>query len=155
MTSVELRDSVTNEPVMHPVPTQLSMVEKALFQAASVGGLLFSHIAKPSLVEDTTGVLAPSWATLSGGRYSETTLFSAQALQSNYRYTDAGNIDLIVDESELLDLHYLADLCGRNKLAVHKPRQLASAVVPCLTYDRNAHLGVCLGEQPCGIPGES
>lgn len=49
----------------------------------------------------------------------------------------------------------MAELCGRNNLAVHRPSQLASAVAPRLAFDRNAYLAVNTGKQPCAEPGQS
>jgi ubiquitin-protein ligase/uncharacterized protein YegL len=38
---------------------------------------------------------------------------------------------------------------------VHRPSQLTSALNPCLTFDRNAHVAVYLGEEACSAPGQS
>lgn len=61
----------------------------------------------------------------------------------------------MIDDSELNELNFLAELCGRHQLAVHKPSQLTSSISHCLTFDRNAHVAVYLGEQAYGEPGRS
>lgn len=91
-------------------------------------------------------------AFLSGGVTANVTAFAAI---KEYRYPDAGDVNAAIDLGELLELSHLAELCGRNKLAVHRPSQLSSAVTPCLTFDRNAHIAVYTGEQGCGEPGNS
>ena len=90
-----------------------------------------------------------------GGTATEITTFSSRALLDNYRYEDSGNVDFAIDQNDMMELEGLAEFCGRNKLAVHKPSQLQSAIVPCLTFDRNAHLAVYLGQETCGTPGHS
>jgi hypothetical protein len=92
---------------------------------------------------------------LGGGARAEILVFCRDLLMNNYTYADGGNILNVMDESELHELHYLAELCGRNKLVVHRPSQLTSAIDPCLTFDRNAHVAVYLGEQGCSEPGRS
>ncbi|KAK5729803.1 hypothetical protein LTR17_011671 [Elasticomyces elasticus] len=72
------------------------------------------------------------------------------SLASHHRYADAGDASCAWEEEELHDMHALAEFCGRNKLAVHKPSQLAGAVAPCLTFDRQTHLAVYTGQEGCG-----
>ena len=153
--TTELRDYRTNEAVMHAVQTSDGMVEGSLFEAfSSTGALAESHL-QCFMVRSECNHATERHALLSGGVTTEIIVFSRSALSENYRYPDHGNIGAAIDLDELSELGHLAELCGRNKLAVHKPSQLASAVAPCLTFDRSAHLAVYTGEQPCGAPGQS
>ena len=153
---VETRDSVTNEPVGEPILTEVGIVERAYFDAFSPVGVLSSNTMQSAL--SSQGHLDSSTfrrAMLGGGVRAEVQVLCHDLLVANYAYADGGDIAKVLDESELHDLQYLAELCGRNKLPVHRPSQLTSAVAPCLTFDRNAHLAVYLGEQGCSEPGRS
>lgn len=151
----ELRDHRTNEAVMHAVQTSTGLVEASLFDQFQEGGLLASSHLQTYMIQGSVDRALKRVALLGAGAAQEFVVFSKPQLQHNYRYPDEGNLNTAIDVSELTELNHLAELCGRNKLAVHKPSQLASAVAPCLTFDRNAHLAVYTGEQPCGDPGRS
>ncbi|KAK3715698.1 hypothetical protein LTR37_006923 [Vermiconidia calcicola] len=140
---------------MHAIKTTTGLVETSLFEAFEEGGLLANSNSQSYMVKTDIDVNLARQAFLSGGAATEIAIFSINTLNQNYRYADSGNIGAAIDLAELSELGHLAELCGRNKLAVHKPNQLASAVAPCLTFDRNAHLAVYTGEQPCGNPGHS
>jgi len=152
---VEIRDSVTNEPIFEPVSTEAGIVEKAYFDAFSQAGVLSSNTMQSALSQGHVESTTIRRAMLGGGARAEVQVLCHDVLVANYTYADGGNIAHVMDESELHDLQYLAELCGRNKLSVHRPSQLTSAVAPCLTFDRNAHLAVYLGEQGCSEPGRS
>jgi ubiquitin-protein ligase len=152
---VETRDSVTNEPVMEPVTTEAGIVEKAYFDAFSQAGILSSNTMQSALSQGQVERTTIRRAMLGGGARAEIQVLCHDLLVANYTYADGGNIAHVMDESELHDLQYLAELCGRNKLSVHRPSQLTSAVAPRLTFDRNAHLAVYLGEQGYSEPGRS
>lgn len=151
----ELRDHRTNEGVMDALQTSTGLTEAALFGYFLEGGLLAGSHLQTYMVQAPTDAALARVALLSAGVSQEIVVFSKTQLQSDYRYPDAGDLIAAMDVSELTELNHLAELCGRNKLAVHKPSLLASAVAPCLTFDRNAHLAVYTGEQPCGDPGRS
>nr|OQO26960.1 hypothetical protein B0A51_05959 [Rachicladosporium sp. CCFEE 5018] len=156
LSGTQLLDVQTQEPIMHAVNTDIGPVEQGYHDAFAKGGPLYLSPAQPRLVlsshHDLEGARS---ALLSGGSTREIVAFSKGRLQADYRYEDGGNQDSVFDPTELTDLHYLAELCGQNKLAVHMPSQLVSAEHPCLTFDRNAHLAVYLGEEACGTPGKS
>ena len=150
--SVNLADHKTGEAVLRAVQTSQGLVEAAIYDSFQDGALLAGTYLQSHMVKtEVDGGLA-RLARLSGGAVTDITAF---AKITNYRYTDAGEVSAAIDEGELSELNHLAELCGRNKLAVHRPSQLSSAVTPCLTFDRNAHLAVYTGEQPCGDPGRS
>lgn len=151
----ELRDSMTNEALWEPVQTENGVVEKNYFDAFSDGGVLYLNEMQQAMLTDEIEVTKLRVAVLNGGSQPEVTTFSCGLPTSNYTYPDCGNIAAVIDDSELNELDYLAELCGRNRLAVHKPSQLTSSISPCLTFDRNAHVAVYLGEQACGEPGRS
>ncbi|OQO07345.1 hypothetical protein B0A48_07042 [Cryoendolithus antarcticus] len=156
LNTTELRDAQTQEHVMHAVSTQLGLIERGYYDVFAPGGLLFTSPAQPNLQRrDSVDPLTARLAVLSGGTSREIDTFSKHQLLSKYDYEDGGVQDAIIDSTELTDLHYLAELCGQNKLAVHMPSQLVSAEHPCLTFDRNAHLAVYLGEEGCAQPGKS
>ncbi|GAB7333004.1 hypothetical protein MBLNU13_g04699t1 [Cladosporium sp. NU13] len=152
---VETRDSITNEPIFEPVSTEVGIVERAYFDAFSQAGILFSNTVQSALSQGHVDSTLFRRTMLGGGARAEVQVLCHHLLVANYTYGDGGNIAHVVDESELHDLQYLAELCGRNKSSVHRPSQLTSAVAPCLTFDRNAHLAVYLGEQGCSEPGRS
>ena len=153
--TMDLRDHRTGEAVMQAVQTSHGLVEARLFKSFQEGALLAqSHLQSHAVKTDVDAAIARQ-ALLSGGTNVEITVLSLNQLLGNYRYRDAGDVNAAMDLGELSELGHLAELCGRNKLAVHKPSQLSSAVAPCLTFDRNAHLAVYTGEQPCGEPGHS
>jgi len=151
----ELRDCKTNEPLLEAVATRDGLVERAYLEAFGIGGELTftplqAYLSEIDLQEDVSRA-----AICSGGSTRDVITFSRQKLDNNYRYQDAGDLTLVIDASEMRELAHLAELCGRNKLAVHKPSQLLSAVSPCITFDSTAQLAVYTGEQPCGSPGQS
>lgn len=155
--TTQLRDVVTQEAVVEPVQTQNGMVERNYHQAFSAEGPLSSSTMQSAMMKEQVESTLFRHAIMSGGvnTQAEIITFSRESLRGHYTYADGGDIAAIADDSELNELHYLAELCGRNKLAVHRPNQLTSAVSPCLTFDRNAHVAVYLGEQGCGEPGRS
>lgn len=151
----ELRDCATNEAVWEPVQTQLGIMEENYVYAFSQEGVLQSNPMQLAIPTHEMEASKLRIALLGGGAQPEVTTFSSELLVSNYMYQDRGNTAAVIDDSELNELEYLAELCGRNKLAVHKPSQLTLSVSPCLTFDRNAHVAVYLGEQACGEAGRS
>jgi hypothetical protein len=150
--TVDLADSKTGEAVMRAVQTSQGVVEATVFDSFQDGGVLSgSHLSSLMTKLDVNADLA-RLAFLSGGT---ATTITALSKITNYRYRDNGDVNAAIDLGELSELNHLAELCGRNKFAVHRPSQLSSAVTPCLTFDRNAQLAVYTGEQPCGDPGHS
>jgi hypothetical protein len=153
---IEARDCIISEALMDPVLTGIGFVEKAFFDAFATAGILSSSTMQSNLLSrGSADATLYRRAMLCGGTRPEISAFCRNSLISNYTYADDGSLAQVMDESELHDLHYLAELCGRNKPAVHKPSQLTSAIAPCLTFDRNAHVAAYLGEQGCGEPGRS
>lgn len=153
--TMDLRDHKTGEAVMYAIYTSHGLVEAKLFESFEEGALLAGTYLQSNMVKTDIDPTIARLALLSGGAVSDITVLSLSELHSNYRYRDSGDVNAALDLDELSELSHLAELCGRNKLAVHKPSQLSSAVAPCLTFDRNAHLAVYTGEQPCGEPGHS
>lgn len=151
----ETRDIITDEPVAQPVHTEIGLVERAYFEAFSATGTLSSNTMQFALVEGSLETTTLRHAIIGAGVRADISVFCINSLSANYTYPDGGLAANVIDESELQELHFLAEICGRNKLAVHRPSQLTSAVYPCLTLDRNAHAAVYLGEQGCSEPGRS
>ena len=150
--TVDLADSKTGEAVMRAVQTSQGVVEATVFDAFQDGGVLSASNLSSRMTKLEVNADLTRLAFLNGGTTTTITAFSKI---TDYRYGDNGDINAAIDLGELSELSHLAELCGRNKLAVHRPSQLSSAVTPCLTFDRNAHLAVYTGEQPCGDPGHS
>jgi hypothetical protein len=101
--------------------------------------------------------LDPVWnrvATLSGGTKTQVVTFGVEVVQSNMRYSDAGDIGKIISPAEYTNMTYLANLCSRNELTVVAPAELASADAPVLTLDREGSLAVYVGREACGSPGK-
>lgn len=150
----DIRDHKTHEPVLHAVQTSNGLVEAKLFDSLQDGGILAATHLQSYLVEDEIDPRLGRFALQSGGTCPEVIVLSLSGLEDSYG-SRASTPHCALDLAPLCDLLDLADMCGRNGLAVHGPSQLASAVAPCLTFDRNAHLAVYTGEQPCGRPGHS
>lgn len=146
-TLVDVRDCKTTEAVSCPVQTSDGLVEENLFRAFQQGGVLANSHLQSFMTQTTLDANLARFAKLSGGSVTEVMTLSFGEL----KYSE----DLPLEMHQLSDPGHLAELCGRNKLAVYQPRQLDSAVAPCLTFDRKAHLAVYTGQQPCGIPGKS
>jgi hypothetical protein len=106
----ELRDSITNELVMEPVQTEAGAVERAYFDAFSATGILSSNLMQPALSEGHMESTTFRRAMLSGGASAEVLAFDLNSLTANYIYTDGGNAQKVIDESELQELQYLASL---------------------------------------------
>lgn len=140
----DLRDYKTGEAIMHVVPTTQGPMEASLFNCFQKGGLLADSFPGTNVEAADVNRELSRIALLSAGMTPEVGVLSRlQTLEAD------------LELGELRDLTQLSELCARNKLAVHMPRQLASSIAPCLTFDRNAHLAVYTGEQPCGTPGHS
>ncbi|PIA90444.1 putative bifunctional E2/E3 enzyme [Cercospora beticola] len=153
--SLNVRDLKTGEAVLHPVQTKSGLLERSLFSAFDEGGVLAHSHLQPRLAQIETPSAVGRHALLAGGASPTVLIFNVSRLVADYRYPDAGHPQGAFDEGELSQLSHLAEVAARNQLSVHKPTQLASAVAPCLTFDRNAHLAVYTGQQACGAPGES
>lgn len=82
----ELRDSVTNEPAMEPVQTEVGVVERAYFDAFSASGILSSNLMQPALSEDHTESTMLRRAILSGGASAGVLPFDLDSLTANYMY---------------------------------------------------------------------
>lgn len=145
-TLVDVKDCKTTEAVFSPVQTSDGVVEESLFRAFQQGGALADSHLQSFMTQTTLDTNLARFAKLSGGVATEVMTLSIGEL----RYLE----NLPLEMHQLSDPGHLAELCGRNKLAVYQPRQLDSAVAPCLTFDRKAHLAVYTGQQPCGIPGK-
>lgn len=153
--AVDVQDFKTTEAIIHAVRTEAGIMERSLYQAFDKDGVLSDSHLKPDqliLIECPSNLSRV--ALLGGGTTAELMVFSASTLASNYRYPDGGKVASAFDSNELSELEHIAAVCGRNGLAVHKPSQLASAVAPCLTFDRNALLAVYNGPQASSQPGD-
>ncbi|TKA69328.1 hypothetical protein B0A55_07453 [Friedmanniomyces simplex] len=132
---VDLVDRKTREPVMYALQTGDGLAENV--SGGSEGAVAGTDPEVRRL------------ALLSAGSTALLLTFTG-SLASDYRYSDNGDVTCAWDEGELMEMHNLSEFCGRNKLAIHKPSQLAGAVAPCLTFDRRAHLAVYTGQEACG-----
>lgn len=153
--TVDIRDHMTFEPIRHLVSSNKGLIERALHQAFQPGLVLAKSLLQDSAIEVPKDAALTRLALLSGGAAKEIVAFSMTKLRADHAYLDNGNLASVVDVNELSDLETLPELAGRNKLAVHTPSQLTSAVTPCLTFDRAGFLACYLGEEACGTPGKS
>ncbi|KAI1083612.1 hypothetical protein F5B20DRAFT_577291 [Whalleya microplaca] len=152
--TVDIRDHMTGEGVMHAFDTPNGLVEANLFDAFKMAAPLAESHLQTFMVKKYINPDTARYALLSGGTTREISV-SFIKLASCYRYKDSENINTAIDLDQLSDLGRLAELCSQTKLSVYRSNQLTSAVTPCLTFDRNAHLAVYTGEEPCGNPGKS
>lgn len=150
----DIRDHKTQEPVLHALQTSNGLVEAKLFHSLQEGGVLAETHLQSFLVQAETDPRLIRFALQSGGTISEVLVLFSSELKDSYGPSVDGH-NHAIDFDELSGLLRLAEMCGRNGLAVHGPSQLASVVAPCLAFDCNAHLAVYTGEQPCGKPGKS
>lgn len=152
--SYDIRDYKTQEPVLHALQTSDGLIEKNLFHSLQDGGILAeTHLQSP-LVQTEVDPELTRVALQSGGTCPDVLVLSLAEPRNSYG-SEVVDPHHLLDLDQLHDLLRLAEMCGHNSLAVHMPSQLESAVAPCLTFDRNAHLAVYTGEQPCGSPGHS
>lgn len=152
---IDVKGLITAEPVFDSVRTTAGLLERSLFVAFDQGGVLSESHLQPRLAEMESLASTQRHVILAGGSSPDIAVFNTRRLTLDYRYPDAGNIEAGIDTSELSQLSHLAEVAARNQLSVHRPAQLASAVAPCLTFDRSAHLAVYTGQQACGGPGDS
>lgn len=150
----DLRDHKTQEPVLHTLQTSNGLIEASLLHALQEGGVLAETHLQSFLIQTETDPRLTRFALQSGGTSPEVLVLSSSELKNSYGPNRVG-INHALDFDKLSSLLQLAEMCGRNGLAVHGPSQLTSAVAPCLAFDCNAHLAVYTGEQPCGEPGKS
>ncbi|KAI8940672.1 hypothetical protein NX059_001942 [Plenodomus lindquistii] len=132
----DLRNQVTMYPILSaPVHTTSGLLDRGFFNAFQANGPL-----KWTGGRDTTKSTTPdhAWirmATVAGGTKSQIVRYNADTIESSGRYADGGDINKVISSAEYTDLHYLANLCSRNQLAVVPPSKLALASPPVLTLD--------------------
>ncbi|KAF7194948.1 putative bifunctional E2/E3 enzyme [Pseudocercospora fuligena] len=126
--TIEIKDFKTSEAIKEMVMTTSGMLEKGLYTAfdKEKNGVLHDSHLQPTLVPLEPLPLACRTALLSAGTAAELLIFDQKRLTSAYQYADRGELGGAVDVSELADFNHLAELAARNKLAVHRPSQLAS-----------------------------
>ncbi|POS69278.1 ubiquitin-conjugating enzyme [Diaporthe helianthi] len=147
-------DHKTHEPVLHAVQTPNGLIETNLFNQLQHGGILAETHLQSFLSPIEADPKLTRLALQSGGTCAGVLVFSLGNLRDSYRARLGVSIQSLgLDQTQ--DLLSLAEMCSRHGLAVYGPSQLVSAVAPCLTFDRNAHLAVYTGEQPCAMPGRS
>lgn len=150
----DLRNMITMEPVLSvPVQTKAGLLDLGFFKAFQQGGLL-----RWTNDNDTNKAATPdsAWsrmAVLSGGTKARIVAFDFDAVNTNTRYTDRGDVTTVVSQAELSELSYLAGLCARNQLSVIPPSALPSATAPVLTLDREGSLAVYVGRADCAEAG--
>jgi hypothetical protein len=150
----DLRNMITMEPVLSvPVQTKAGLLDLGFFKAFQQGGLL-----RWTNDNDTTkaATLDTAWirmAVLSGGTKARNVAFDFDAVNTNTRYTDRGDVTTVISQAELSELSYLAGLCARNQLSVVPPSALPSATAPVLTLDREGSLAVYIGRADCAEAG--
>ncbi|KAK7973177.1 hypothetical protein PG988_007311 [Apiospora saccharicola] len=140
----DLRDYMTGEAIMYAISTTQGPMEASLFNCFKKGGLLADSNSEIYVEAAGVNPELTRVALLNAGMAPEVVVLSRPQ-----------TVEAVLELGEVRDLTQLSELCARNKLAVHMPRQLASSIAPCLTFDRQAHLAVYAGEQPCGTPGHS
>lgn len=151
----DVRDHHTQEPVLHALQTSHGLMESKLFHSLQDGGILAETHLQASLVQAEIDPRLLRFALQSGGTCPEVLVLSLDGLKNCYGLQQEGVSHSALDLDQLCDLNHLAVISGRNGLALHRPSQLASATEPCLAFDRNAHVAVYTGEQPCSAPGRS
>lgn len=150
----DIRDHKTHEPVLHAFQTPNGLIEANLFSQLQHGGILAGTHLQSLLTLVETDPKLTRIALQSGGIRPEVLVLSLSNLRDSYRER-LGNSVQSLDLDRPRDLLSLAEMCSRHGLAMYGPSQLVSAVAPCLTFDRNAHLAVYTGEKPCAMPGHS
>ncbi|KAL1881945.1 hypothetical protein Daus18300_000999 [Diaporthe australafricana] len=150
----DVRDHQTREPVLHALQTSNGLMESELFHSLQSGGILAETHLHASLARAEIDPRLRRFALQGGGTCPEVLVLSLGGLKDCYG-SQEGVTPSALDLDQLLDLNHLAILSGQSGLAVHMPSQLISAIAPSLVFDRNAHVAVYTGEQPCAAPGRS
>ncbi|KAF2824079.1 hypothetical protein CC86DRAFT_421855 [Ophiobolus disseminans] len=136
MSVYDLQNTITIEPVLStPVQTKSGLLDLGLYKAFQEAGILSRA------------------AILSGGAKTRIIAFDFDAVNTNTRYADRGNVNTVVSPAEYSELSYLAGLCARNQLSVIPPSALPSATPPVLTLDREGSLSVYIGRADCAEAG--
>ncbi|KAI4915441.1 uncharacterized protein J4E92_009395 [Alternaria infectoria] len=151
----DLRNFITSQPVLsEAVQTTNGLASAGFYEAFKEQGLLrwtIENASKKVLAPD------PVWdriAKLSGGAREQVLVFNLDAIRTNTRYMDGGDIGKVISPAEWTDLTYLASLCSRNGLSVAPPASLASVSAPVLTLDRYGLLAAYLGRAGCAEAGK-
>lgn len=122
-------------------------MEDCLFRSLQDTGILAASHLQSYLVQYDIDPNVARFALQSGGTREELTLLSLEKVEKGYyNFPDVAAANDALGLAQLSNLEHLAEICGCHNLAVHRPSQLVSAVVPRLTFDRNAHLAVYTGE---------
>ncbi|KAI1497609.1 hypothetical protein F5X99DRAFT_432867 [Biscogniauxia marginata] len=143
-----LRDYKTEEAVMHAVQTPDGLMEATLFEALEEGLLSTEARVQTSMIKQELDSSTIRHALLSGGSIRDLTIFDNTKSVNNNHFKDIDNLCDVFRLFMYREMDTLPQLSGRHTLEVLKPSQLNPGIAPCLTYDRNAHLAVYLGEQP-------
>jgi uncharacterized protein YegL len=149
----ELRNLITMEAVVDPVQTASGLVDREFFDAFKEGGPLRWINENPVNKASSFDRKLHRACLLSGGVKTCVVGFDIDAVNNNSRYADRGDVSKVIAAAEYSDLHYLSNLCGRNKLGVLHPSALPSADPPVLTLDRAGLLAMYVGRQACGEAG--
>lgn len=149
---MNVRCTKTGEALLTPVLTSIGLVEAAYFEAFQEGGTLSESRLQECLVKKELDGMTRRVALLSG-QIKEPSACVASATNLAIGYPDAGDITKAIGREELREVHHLAVICGRNKLSVLRPGNLATAVAPALTFDRDGLVAVYTGRAPCAEAG--
>jgi U-box domain len=151
---IDLRNTFTMEPLLHPIQTPFGLVEEGYYEAFKEGGILYWKTGEQPLAALPLDERTRRVSLLSGGLVSQLTVLDWNALKSIAGYANKGEADVIIPPRELSDLSHLSALCSRNDLSVLAPSTLPSAEAPALTLDREGLLAVYVGRAPCAQPGK-
>ena len=151
----DLRNFITSQAVLsEAVQTTNGLASAGFYEAFKEQGLLrwtSENASKKVLAPD------PVWdriAKLSGGAREQVLVFNLDAIRTNTRYMDGGDIGKVISPAEWTNLTYLANLCSRNGLSIAPPASLASVSAPVLTLDRDGFLAAYLGRAGCAEAGK-
>ena len=150
----DLRNQITMEPVLSvPVQTHAGLLDLGFYKAFQEGGLLTWTNSNNTAKVTSFDRAWSRMAVLSGGSKTRIVAFDFDAVNTNVRYADRGDVSAVISPAEYSELSYLAGLCARNQLSVIPPSALPSATPPVLTLDREGSLAVYIGRADCAEPG--
>lgn len=154
MTTVDLLNANTNQPVLRPVSTSLGLLEEAYFEAYQQGGILSWANSQHPPTKEHPDDYSLRIGRLSGACFSEVVAIDIDRLSNDLRRKGNPLFGTNLLDRSLINLDHLASLCESNGFGVVAPSDLPRTEPPILTLDRDCFLAVYVGREACGVAGK-
>jgi hypothetical protein len=154
LSTLDLRNFETLEPVSIPSMTSIGLVDEGYFNAYREGGILSWTNGRQPLRAEELDPRVRRIVLLSGGMASEVTAFDTDSLSSdwNEEFTECG--EEITGARGMSDLRYLAAMSEQSRFAVLRPSSLRLSNPPALSLDRDCLLTVYVGRPKSAEAGK-